>query len=456
MTCPGGTCRLPKQLALAAAILSGGNAVTAQVSPNGAEFQVNAYSTLEQQNPAVAIESGDAFVVVWQSRGSYGTDDSSTSIQARRFTSHGLPLGSDFQVNGYTSNSQDRPRIAATAQGGFVVVWSSFGSYGTDQFGKSIQARRYGNDGAALGPQFQVNSSTSYADDHAAIASDSHGAFVVVWESSGSTGGPDGSGYAIRAQRFGADGLPLGLEHTVNSYTSDDQTHPAIAFDGGGNYIVAWQSRGSFGGDTDSYSIQAQRYFSNGATRGAQFQVNNYTTRDQLVPGVAADAAGDFVIAWQSGDIYGSPDGSGSSIQARRYASDGNPLGTEFQVNSYTPDSQKNPSVAMEAGGGFLVSWESRSSDLPDYSGYSVQAQRFDAGGAPLGPQFEVNEYVTGSQQEPAATLSSAGDFLVTWQSDGSPGPDDDRWSIQAQRFDALFRDGFESGDASRWSTQVP
>ena len=38
----------------------------------------------------------------------------------------------------------------------------------------------------------------------------------------------------------------------------------------------------------------------------------------------------------------------------------------------------------------------------------------------------------------------------------GSFGPDNDLGSIQVQVYDALFRDGVETGDASRWSATMP
>ena len=54
---------------------------------------------------------------------------------------------------------------------------------------------------------------------------------------------------------------------------------------------------------------------------------------------VAMDADGDFVVVWQS---YGQ-DGSGYGVFAQRFNARGAPLGDEFQVNSYTTDRQYVP-----------------------------------------------------------------------------------------------------------------
>ena len=118
---------------------------SAQV-PEGSQFQVNTYTTLDQYTPSVAIQSTGDFVVIWRSPGSSGTDTSDRSVQGQRFDSAGLPLGTEFQVNTYTSGNQRSPAVAGDAGGDFVVVWQSSGqdgsSYGVfaQRFAASIAA----------------------------------------------------------------------------------------------------------------------------------------------------------------------------------------------------------------------------------------------------------------------------------------------------------------------------
>ena len=109
---------------------------------------------------------------------------------------------------------------------------------------------------------------------------------------------------------------------------------------------------------------------------GSQFQANSYTTGGQEYPSVAVGLDGAFVVVWQS---VGSDNGDSSnlSIQARRYASGGIPLGGEFLVNTYTTDGQAYPSVAIDAEGDFVVVWQSTGSDHGDSSYISIQGQRY-------------------------------------------------------------------------------
>jgi hypothetical protein len=131
------------------------------------------------------------------------------------------------------------------------------------------------------------------------------------------------------------------------------------------------------------------------------------------------------------------------------------PRAPEFQVNSYTTGNQANPAVAADASGSFVVAWSSPGSAGTDASGFGVQAQLYDAAGVPVGGEFQVNSYTTGFQVSPTVGADPLRSFVVAWKSSASSGTDASGDSIQARIFDWLFRDGFESGDGSRWSAVV-
>jgi hypothetical protein len=262
-----------------------------------------------------ASPSGD-FVVAWDSNGSAGTDTAYRSIQGQRYASDGTPQGEQFQVNTYSTNYQRFPSVAADAGGEFVVVWHGFGSYGTDQDGYSVHGQRYASDGSAQGAEFQVNTYTTLFQSNASVAAIADGAFVVVWQSYGSYG-TDTSSFSVQGQRYASDGSAQGAEFQVNSYTTSDQGNPSVAREADGDFEVVWQSLGSSGTDASERSIQGQRYTADGLPHSLQFQVNTYTTSHQYNAAVAA-ADEEFVVVWRTD---GSPttETSGSSILAQRY-----------------------------------------------------------------------------------------------------------------------------------------
>jgi len=122
-------------------------------------------------------------------------------------------------------------------------------------------------------------------------------------------------------------------------------------------------------------------------------------------------------VVWEG---RGGQDGSDAGIFGQRYASSGAPLGLEFRVNTYTSGSQRLPSVAMDSAGNFVVVWDSS----PD--GYLVSldifGQRYASSGAPLGPEFRANTYTTGVQKTPGVAMDPSGNFIMVWESVGQDG----------------------------------
>ena len=258
--------------------------------------------------------------------------------------------------------------------------------------------------------------------------------------------GTDDDYNSIQGQLYDVDGDPVGGEFQVNTYTTGRQEDVAVAADGLGNFIVAWES--------DLTEMKGQLYDVSGAAVGGEFQIN--TTGYGNRPDVAANSAGDFVIAWEGGDAPGT-DTERTSIQVQQYDSGGNPVGNQFQVNTYTTDWQRDPSVAMDSAGNFIIAWESDGSFGTDNSEESIQAQYFVSGGSPEGGEFQINTLTTNEQANPAVTTGPSGGIFVVWNSyKNSAGNDSSYRSVQGQRYSAgaevIFSDGFESGDTSTWS----
>jgi VCBS repeat-containing protein len=325
--------------------------------------------------------------------------------------------GGETLVNQTTLWTQDASEVAADVAGNYVVVWQSNLQDGS---GYSIYAQRYNAAGVAQGTEFQVNTTTIWDQQNPAIAMDDNGNFVVTWESNLQ----DGGGYGIYAQRYDAAGVAQGSEFQVNTTTSWDQQNPAIAMDGNGNFVVAWQS---YLQDGSSWGIYAQRYDAAGVAQGAEFQVNSYVNSNQIEPAIAMDANGNFVVAWSS---FGQ-DSSGYGIYAQRYDASGVTQGAEFQVNTYTSATQNISAIAMDANGNFVVTWQSVNQDG---SGYGIYAQRYDAAGVAQGAEFQVNTTTTLDQINAAIAMDANGNFVVTWQSEDQDGSG---YGIYAQRYDA-------------------
>lgn len=260
-----------------------------------------------------------------------------------------------------------------------------------------------------LGPDFQVNTYTTGHQDAPDVQIRTDGGFVVVWSAGLYTD------EGIRGQRFDAAGVPVDSEFSVRVPPATFRsTEPRVAISApGDDFLVTWRE---YANPLDG-EIRARLYSSDGMPLGGSFQVNTYATGDQREPVVAERGDEGFVVAWTS---YGSPgtDTLGGSVQARLFDSDALPLGAQFQINDETPRTQRVPSIASAPGGGFVVAWDGGTLT------FSVEAKRFEQSGAPVGPQFQVNNPAIEENELNSTTLAVGADegFVVAWRKNNGYG----------------------------------
>lgn len=363
----------------------------------GTEFQINDIFENDQTDPAIAMDATGNGVMVWASDEQDGDED---GIYARQFSANGN-LGPVFQVNATTNNGQSNPTVAMNADGTFVIAWQD---EALDQDGSGIYAQRYNSTGNKLGTEFRVN--TTVAEDQAepAIAIDGLGNFIITWVSDDQDGDQEG----VYAQRYDSNGNLQGIEFRVNTTTEDTQTNPAIAMNSNGDALIVWESNDQ---DGEGRGIYGQRYDSTGAAVGTEFLINTETGLNQDNPAVAMDEAGNVVVAWESTG----QDGSGSGIYAQRYNSNGGTKGQEFRVNSVNDGNQTSPVVEMDGAGNFIIGW---TDDTRGGAGNNLFARQYNRKGATVGDEFQINDTKAKDQDNAAIAISELGDVLVVWESD--------------------------------------
>jgi hypothetical protein len=390
-------------------------------APLNAEFRVATTTTGAQIASSVGMDSDGDYVIAWCSP---GPDEQGAGIYAQRYSAAGIPLTPAFHVNTYTTGNQTNPSVATDSNGNFVVIWQSTAQDGD---GEGVYGQRYDAAGVPQGGEFHVNTYTTSNQAAPRVAMDIDGDFVVVWKSLGQ----DTSGEGVYGQRYNAAGVPQGDEMRLGAPVAGDQTVPTVGIAADGTWVVVWQSSNH---DGSGAGIHARRYNPSGGSFGVTLQINTYTTGNQTNPSVAVDADGDFVVTWQSAN----QDGSGEGIYARRFNSSFTAQGAEFRVNTYTTGAQRNPRVAVDTDGDFVIAWQSANQDG---SGYGIYTQRYTNAGVADGGEFTANTYTTNAQLSPSLGMSSTGDFVLAWQSIGQDG---DTEGIYAQRYSASFAEGGE------------
>ena len=386
------------------------------------EFLVNTITIGEQSAPAVTNLANGRFVVTWHDASGTLGDNSLTAIHGQVFKASGQKAGSEFLVNTRADDEQTLPAITALADGRFVATWSDFssgawniraqvfnvdGSKAATEFWSTAQRHSirslrpsrhsrtgvlswHGRTAAAatriFAPRSSIPTARSPAPSSAATATAGEetepvitgltdGRFVVAWRAAS---GNDGSGSAILAQIWNADGTKFGLDFRANTATPGDQYQPAMTALADGRFVIAWQDESQTGGDVSGLAVRAQVFNFDGTKSGPERLVNTTTLNGQSRPAIATLNDGRFVISFN--DLSHSADEpSGIAIRTQVFNPDGSKSGVEFLTNTVTKvGDQAVPSIAVLADGRFVVAWDDSSMGPDDTSGRAVRARIFD------------------------------------------------------------------------------
>jgi hypothetical protein len=320
-------------------------------------FQINTPSLMpmshEEDHFGMTVTPTDDLIVTWQN------GDPILDVYVQRYSFDGMPLSTAFQPSNYTLGDKQHPNVGVFPNGDFAVTWSS---YGQDGSGDGIYARLFSSTGLALGDEFQVNSYTMDNQNRPFIAVLTGGDFVISWQSSGQ----DGSGDGAYARRYASSGKPLGDEFQINTYSLGNQEHPIVAALTGGGFVFTWMNMGmrtegsmnmsgsmnnsmmdppSNSSDMSSAYV-ARVYSSSGMALGDEFQVNTRPLENQGLTSAEVSGLKDgrFVVTWTS---YGQ-DGDKEGVYARIFSA---PMEQKSSRRTLSP----GKITAIAVGGGVGV-----------------------------------------------------------------------------------------------------
>jgi Ca2+-binding RTX toxin-like protein len=386
--------------------------MTTTPEPTTNEFPVGTHTDDFQNQPTVAALTGGGFVVVWSSQSTGIAGGNGFDVHAQLYDAAGNPVGGEFRINTFTANQHWQPAVTALEDGGFVVAWAGEPDANITA---QLNARRFDATGTPVGDAFVVS------DDHVvdaiqgvvpSMAELANGNLVVTWTARD----VDTVSPSVFARVYDANGTALTGEVPVNTTLDGAQQHSSVAALPGGGFVVTWMSANAGGG---SEGIFARIFNAAGDAVGGEFQIDDDTFDQRHVPSVTALDGGGFVVVWSRAD---NSSATGFDIAGRVFDASGAPVGGEFEINTFTTREQLLPSVTALDDGGFLVVWRSRQEGEASNPNFGIYGQRFDAMGAPVGDEFHVNQTIAGDQSFEAAgdravVQLDSGDLVVVWQS---------------------------------------
>ncbi|WP_113911300.1 DUF4214 domain-containing protein [Roseovarius dicentrarchi] len=277
------------------------------------------------------------------------------------------------------------------------------------------------------------------------ITSLSDGGAVVVYTQSWR---PDPDVYAfnyeIRAQRYDADGAPMGAHVVIETKeavrSSDGGSHQAVV-DGlaDGGYAVAWR-------DHDTYNMRVRSYDADGTARGETMidLPNRYPEgRDIDVSAgsgtytITALDTGGFSLTWGAyySGILAQYVGA-ATIYSQTFTANAAANGSPSQVTpwvgtgSYSWDYANviYDSAALADGNYIVITRGGKDAPGNTSEHTSILGRIYDQTGTAQTPSFMINEDVSGWKDNAAVAALPDGGYVVTWRSGGAS---------QWRRFDA-------------------
>ena len=233
-----------------------------------------------------------------------------------------------------------------------------------------------------------------------AIATDGSGGSIIAWQDYRN------GNYDIYAQRVNA-GVVLWTVNGVAICTTDsNQQQPQIVGDGSGGAIIAWQDYRS----GSNYDIYAQRVNSSGAVLWTANGVSICTAAfDQLGIAMISDGIGGAILTWEDNrsNVVDCPD-----VYAQRVDGGGVALWTAEGVSICNEaNAQHGPRLASDGSGGAFITWYDRRA-----GDYDIYTQRVASGGA---VQWTTNGMATCTmatdQLKPDICTDGAGGAIITW-----------------------------------------
>lgn len=351
-----------------------------------------------QERPALTYGQ-DVYSVVWQDSRHY--DFVEEDIYEQRVSSDMDFLGSSFSLV-TTPISQTYPAAAYDGQQSYLAVWQDARNSATTD--SDVYGQIVGITDTLQGTNFSI--STEANDQYfPAVASDTGGEFLVVWQDSRH------ENWDIYGQRVSHEGTLTGDELTISTAPSE-QYYPALAY--GDKYLIVWQDHRQ--GDWDVYGrcipSAGSGHRSPEEEQGDSFPITTAPGNQERPDVVYNSVEDEFLVVWQdyrlgNWDIYG-----------RRISGQCSPLDDEFPV-SQESTRQWYPALAYNSGANqyLAVWWDNRNAT----TGGDIYGRRLSSDGELLSADFPIST-AQGLQRYPGVAYSNFdNEYLVVWEDYRNP-----------------------------------
>lgn len=251
----------------------------------------------------------------------------------------------------------------------------------------------------------QVNTTALRDQNNPQIVALSDGSWVVAWLSQSE----DLSNWDIVQQVYSANGTKRGGEvNTTSNSPNRSQGEFLITALSSGGWLLTSETI-----DNGSHNLIQQAYNATGQVTAMWSNVNTHSPLQ--TPVVLTLLDGGWLTSW----ILSSGDGTSTCVVQQRHTSAGVPVGLETRVDEFQTGYSLSPITAVLKNGGWVVSWAHKNDDN---SALDVFQQAYNASGARVGNQTQVNTFAEGNQIPTDILALADGGWVVIVSSEEQDG----------------------------------
>ena len=253
-----------------------------------------------------------------------------------------------------------------------------------------------------------VNETLEGDQVYASVAVAENGTTAVTWTSISTTGER-----AVYAKVYDGANNVVRSEFRVDVPTlaieADDSS---IAIDAAGNFVIVWEST-----DGSTSEVLAQRFYADGSANGQVFNVSGTGANAIADSGnafVASNDSGQFVVVW---DDFDGSNGNENGVFARTYNPDG--TGSEIVTVENRPGQLVFQAVAdINSAGDYVVAYTFKQSTGNTDQNVRAETLHFDGQHIVANDSFVTSS--AGNQFAPSVAFLENGEVTVAWEGSGT------------------------------------
>lgn len=374
----------------------------------------------EDDTVKLAYDGVGTFLAVWESDAFSAAGEGDVDIAYAYKSADGpwsapQPLNADWDGDGLI---EEKIQVAG-ANGTFIVVWAY------DESDEEVWYARTTDVSAGFGTQGVVAdymTGTTGASTDPDVATDGHGNWLIVWESTddveiggGTAGASDDDLFARWSNDDGASWGGLFAVNPGAAGAGFDQGNPRVEADINGNWLVLTEDEDQSGnggtangivaymGATGSTSFSAGAQVSPDATTPQEGGLENYEDGE-----VATDSAGNWVIAYT---FENDADGSPGKDMWLSFSSNGTDW-TPMQMTD-TGGDDEDFAITADLNGNFLLVWTSEDTMGGTLGGTQNVFYAYSTDGGQTWPEAQFG-YVNDAGNAPAAAENQKPSAVAT------------------------------------------